>query len=112
MVQKKKGLISFLLGCIAAQALSGCADTTTKEQTVTRSVSTQTDDTAVEISKNDNLAIDAQKCIGCGKCVRTASSNFAISGETHKAEVISNEITSQTAIDRAVNSCPVKAITQ
>lgn len=112
MEQKKKGLFAFFLGYVAVQALSGCADTTINEQKTTQSVSSQTDDTVVEIIKNDNLAIDAQKCIGCGKCARTASKNFVMNSESRKAEVVSHEITSQAAIDRAVSSCPTKAIIQ
>lgn len=112
MGKKKNGLVMFFVGCIATQALSGCADTATSDQAATQSVSTQTDNTAVEINKNDNLAINAQKCIGCGKCARVASQNFVMNDQTHKAEVISHEVTSQTVVDRAVSGCPTKAITQ
>ncbi len=112
MKQKKNGFGAFFLGCVAIQALSGCADATTNEKVVTQSVSTQADDAVVEISKNDNLAIDAKKCIGCGKCARTAPKNFVMNNDTRKAEVSSHEIASQTAIDRAVSNCPTKAIIQ
>lgn len=112
MRQKEKGFGVFFLGCIAVQALSGCADATTNEQTTTRSVSKQVDDVVVEISKNDNLAIDAKKCIGCGKCARTAPKNFVMNNDTRKAEVISHEIASQTVVDRALSNCPTKAIIQ
>lgn len=97
-------------GYAIIQLLSGCSSTVIDEG-VSQSVTTPSND-ATEIIKNDSLAVDVQKCIGCGKCARLASSNFALNSTTHKAEVISQEIISQTSITKAVNGCPTHAITQ
>jgi ferredoxin len=113
METKKKGIFIFALGGTVLQMLSGCTGSaTTNDQNLTTQSTATSSDAAVEVIKNDKLAINAQKCIGCGKCARTASNNFVMNSSTHKAEVISQEIASQTVITRSVDGCPTHAITQ
>ena len=110
--QKKKKIAMAVFGCASMGALAGCGST---NEVVEKSSDVATNnndvDSAVEIVKNEKLAVDQNKCVGCGKCPRIASANFAMNDE-REAEVISQEITSQANVDRAVNACPVNAITQ
>ncbi len=112
MTSKKK-VLALLTGCCAVGAFSGCGadNTATTVDTVTQTTTSDDSDSAVEIVKNDNLAVDPQKCIGCGKCARIASDNFEMNRSTHKAEVISQEITSQASVSQAAQACPTSAIT-
>lgn len=108
----KKILCGFL-GLISMGLLSGCSDNSffTKNSTSTNnSDNTQTGE--INIIKNDKLAVDQSKCVGCGKCVRIAPANLEMNSTTHKAQVKSNEISNQANVDRAVSACHVNAISQ
>lgn len=108
-------MICAVAGCIGASVLTGCGGS---ESTSPAAVpaDTSASDTmtpaAVEIQRNDRLAVDPAKCIGCGKCTRTAPQNFSMDTATRKAVVISTEVTSPAAVDRAVQGCPARAIIQ
>lgn len=111
MQEKNKKVVLAMLSCASVGSFVGCGS---GEEVVDSSANTSDHsdvDSVVEIVKNDNLAVDPNKCVGCGKCPRIASANFAMN-ENRKAEVISQEITSQAKIDRAIDACPVSAITQ
>ena len=56
----------------------------------------------------EQISIAGNKCIGCGKCVRTAGENFSLSNG--KAIVISQDNIDSNEVLKAVNNCPVKAI--
>jgi len=52
--------------------------------------------------------VNADRCIGCGKCVRVAPEAFEINPETGKAEI--RDGAPQDAVERGAQACPVGAI--
>lgn len=62
-----------------------------------------------DIENFSELTVDANRCIGCGKCVKLAAENFVLSGGS--AEVISQENLDGDKVIKAINNCPVGAIT-
>jgi DMSO/TMAO reductase YedYZ heme-binding membrane subunit/ferredoxin len=56
------------------------------------------------------LSVDPN-CIGCGKCIRVAPSNFSWSNTERKAVVSSQKNLDSAAVERAIQICPVGAIT-
>ena len=60
------------------------------------------------VSEVKKLIVDGNKCIGCGKCARTASASFSMENGT--AMVISQDGLDSVAVDGAIKGCPVRAI--
>lgn len=52
--------------------------------------------------------VDAERCVGCARCVRVAPEAFRMNPETGRAEVIDGA--SVEDIERGAQACPVKAI--
>jgi len=113
--------LSFLASCgqpqnwpnAPAQDATGSDDTSLNtESTSSGSEVSQT------VSSGSTLVADAQgkvlkidpKCVGCGHCIRFASSNFKMNFQNHKAEVISQENLESDGVQQAINRCPVSAI--
>lgn len=111
MQKRRKRIIAALFGCASLSTFVGCGNTNEDGISKENVSSDQLTDSATEIIKNDNLAVDPQKCIGCGKCSRLAPQNFAMNSD-RKAQVISQEITSQASVAKAINVCPTRAISQ
>ena len=107
---KRKSIFLSLLSLCSASLLSGCGNDIVDENSTKETNNIQ--DAEVIIVKNDNLAIDQNKCVGCGKCVRIAPANFEMNAETRKAQVESNEIVNQALVNKAVTSCHPGAISQ
>ncbi len=59
---------------------------------------------------SESLVVLESRCIGCGKCARLDAEHFAMSGR--KAIVISTENTNSQETTRAMQSCPVRAISR
>lgn len=57
-----------------------------------------------------SLAIDPERCIGCGKCVRFAPDHFELDRGEHKAIVLSQENLDDSGVERAIAICPERAI--
>lgn len=55
------------------------------------------------------LVIDKNKCLGCGTCVALSPKVFKI-GSDGKALVIDQKGDEESAIQNAIDSCPVNAI--
>lgn len=53
--------------------------------------------------------VDENKCLGCGMCAITAAQTFAI-GDNGKSKVINPSGDDQTLIQKAIDECPVQAI--
>ena len=56
------------------------------------------------------LSIDANKCIGCGKCERIDPGSFSVDASSRKAAVISQGSAGGASAQRAISSCPTNAI--
>lgn len=110
-MKKNKRIFCGLLGVFSLGFLAGCGDNQVESDVVGQSISDEKTD-ELNIVKNDKLAIDQNKCIGCGKCVRVAPNNFEMNTETRKAQVKSTEIINQAEVTRAMEGCPVSAISQ
>lgn len=108
---QKKNILLSLVGFLSLSFLAGCGSEDVVNENVNNSdANNQTDE--INIIKNDKLAVDQNKCIGCGKCARIAPANFEMNAQTRKAQIKSNEITNQSLVDRAIASCAPKAISQ
>ena len=68
----------------------------------------QTDENFVTVTLQ-KLSVLANRCRGCGKCVRIDGEHFEMSGRT--ATVISSTNLSSSALAMAINNCPAQAIT-
>lgn len=68
----------------------------------------QTDKNFVTITLQ-KLSVLANRCRGCGKCVRIDEEHFEMSGRT--ATVISSTNLGSSALAMAINNCPAQAIT-
>lgn len=110
---RKRTLVSGLLSLFSVGFLTGCGN----NNAVSVSDAANNTDSAdnedeLSIIKNDRLAVNEDKCVGCGKCARIAPDNFEMNEGTDKAQVKSNEINNQSLIDKAVSSCHPQAISQ
>lgn len=57
-----------------------------------------------------DLTIDANRCRGCGKCVRIDPEHFALDVENREAIVISTDNLSAESLQLAANNCEGGAI--
>ena len=55
------------------------------------------------------IAVDKDKCIGCGACTAVAPKSFKL-GKDGKAELVTPPGDKDAAIKSAAESCPVEAI--
>ncbi|MGI5818509.1 MAG: ferredoxin [Armatimonadota bacterium] len=53
-------------------------------------------------------SVDAERCVGCVRCVNVAPEAFRMNSETRKAEVIAGA--PAAAIERGAKACPVDAV--
>lgn len=110
IITKKVAMFLALLGALF---LTGCNDEkepTAKVESINEEP--QNDSQPVvsdnEISNQQELVLDTNKCIGCGKCAKIATANFKMNGR--KAEIISQENLENENVQKAIESCPVNAI--
>lgn len=110
---KIKKILCGFLGLLSIGLLAGCGNNEDSSKNSSLSVDDNASQTGeINIVKNDNLAVDQNKCVGCGKCARIAPANFEMNTATRKAQIKSSEISNQVAIDRANGACHVGAISQ
>lgn len=57
----------------------------------------------------EKLTVDANKCIGCKRCVKIAGGNFVMNS-SKKAVVISQNNLESESVEKAIKKCPVGAI--
>ncbi len=85
------------------------SSTTTEVSTSTWNVKEEEVKVSEPIDVVKKLAINS-KCIWCRHCVKFASSNFSMDNDTRKAIVISQENLDSSWVARAIDRCPVSAI--
>jgi len=56
----------------------------------------------------EKITVDADKCVGCGKCTEICPKTFSLDQESGKAKVINSE--DLDCALRASDGCPVNAI--
>lgn len=84
--------------------------TGTQEDTVD-SVSSGGDDKVVAAdAPQSQLSVSANRCRGCGKCVRADAEHFALDVENRVAIVISTDNLDSADLQQAVNVCQENAI--
>ncbi len=100
-----------LLGAITL-IVSGSVLFGDKEKTEDKSVSNNGNDDKIATSDavQNNLSISANKCRGCGKCVRIDSEHFALDVENRTAIVISTDNLDSESLQLAANNCQEGAI--
>ena len=54
--------------------------------------------------------VDADKCVGCGKCVKIAPKVFRLNPQTEKAEVVNPNGAPASVIQKAIEHCPTGAV--
>lgn len=64
--------------------------------------------TAASESANRTLAVDADRCAGCGRCARIDPEHFSMSGR--KAETVSQDNLGSQNLASAEKQCPAGAI--
>lgn len=76
---------------------------------ISESSSSSSDTISEEAGVQKELKISS-RCIGCGHCVKFAVDNFKMNFSNHKAEVISQSNINSSWVERAIDRCPVDAI--
>ncbi len=84
------------------------SSTTSENSNVSGADNSQVSDNIQTVERK--LAVDPQRCRGCGRCVRLAPDNFQMSLTTRKAQVISQENLGGAEVQEAISSCPASAI--
>lgn len=122
-MNKNKILALFLLTWLLVSCSKTNVENTNSENTK-NTISTETNN-EVKIEESNVSATDEEvkvdsdtwkklsinsKCVWCRHCVKFASSNFAIDDSTHKAIVISQDNLDNSWVARAIDRCPVRAI--
>lgn len=65
---------------------------------------------AAQIAASGKPSVIAARCVGCGKCVRTAPKTFAVDAKTERAYVKNPTGDTAAAIAKAAKVCPTHAI--
>lgn len=112
---KKDGkLLKPIITALGAIALivSGSVIFGNKEKTENDSTSNGGDNDKIATSNvaQTNLTVSANKCRGCGKCVRIDPEHFALDVENRVAIVISMENLGSESLQLAANNCDGAAI--
>jgi len=107
----KKKLIPACLGTLLAiPILAGCGEQKAVQVNGPQNSDKNAPDT-VSQTQETYLAVDPNKCIGCGRCVQTDSAHFIIDSGTRKSTVISQSDLGSDKLASAISGCPVDAIT-
>ncbi|MCK4635966.1 MAG: ferredoxin [Candidatus Moranbacteria bacterium] len=82
------------------------------EEKVATNEEIKTDDEEIiekPVAVTKKLSVDANKCIGCKRCVKIAGDNFVMNS-SKKAVVISQNNLESNSVEKAIEKCPVGAI--
>lgn len=93
-------------------SISSIDETVDTQSTPNTSSSTDTqitDKSTTQVTVTKTLSVAPDRCIGCGKCVRTDPEHFALTGRI--ASVISNDNLTSSKLTSAIYNCPEDAIT-
>lgn len=107
--------VGALLGALAMNGINFCENRTSAAADITHSEHCMQACAECSLScpaeQNSTgvLTVDRARCIGCTRCVAIAPKTFAMDKE-NKAKVINPQGDKPEIIQRAINSCPKKAI--
>lgn len=103
--------VSMLASCSQSVLQKDQTTATTQDSTqqLSNASSGKTDTISESNGQQKELKISS-RCIGCGHCVKFAAQNFKMNFSSHKAEVISQDDIYSDWVDRAIDRCPVDAI--
>ncbi len=114
-IKQRKQLASIVGICSLLSILGGCKqDNEVTKPTTTIEVTEPNQDTLQNTTTINETAIQTQQlvinpgCIGCGRCIQIAPSNFAMGGR--HAQVISQDNLDSSAVQQAMANCPVQVI--
>jgi ferredoxin len=106
-----KKIIPVCLGAlIAMPMLAGC-DSNEPVGTQVNQNSDNNNPQIVVQNQETYLAVDTNKCVGCGKCVQTDPAHFIMDSNTQKSVVVSQSDLASDSLSVAISRCPVDAIT-
>lgn len=106
---KKQFGILISLGCLSL-ILSACSNENQIDTDNSTSLNSDQKVKANEQIAIKNLEIDANRCRGCGKCVRIDPAHFSLNQNTRKAEAISQTNLDSEKLSLAISLCQDKAI--
>ena len=104
---KKKILIPLLLIWL----LTSCWENV-QDKNVTDNTEIKAEEVDIKVNETQQVLMIDEKCIWCSKCARISPENFKMNVETYKAEVISQKNIDSVNVDRAIEICPVDAISR
>lgn len=84
--------------------------TGTQEDAVDSANSGADDKVVVADAPQSQLSVSANRCRGCGKCVRVDAEHFALDVENRVAIVISTDNLDSADLQQAMNMCQENAI--
>ena len=111
---RAKGILFIFLvtNFLLVSCTNQTSENTTQTSSNTYTSTSQSSDSL--IASSDGVTVKVIKvmpnCIGCGKCAHIDSVHFKINSTTHKAEPIQAS-GNDSALERAIDHCPVSAIT-
>jgi ferredoxin len=91
-----------------AHACGSCPSTPTCGAAEACPVDEGCPDAAACATVGDDASVDAERCIGCVRCVNVAPEAFRMNPETGKAEVIDGA--PAEAVEHGAEACPVHAV--
>ncbi|MBA4337026.1 hypothetical protein C0416_04635 [bacterium] len=108
---KKNNLIPICLTALVAfPVLTGCSNQDSIPAEGGRDSQGDASET-ISQTQETYLAVDPNKCIGCGHCIKSDYAHFIMDSETKKAVVISQSDLGSDKLASAIGRCPVDAIT-
>jgi len=107
----RKKMIPICLGAlITMPMLAGCDSKEPVDTQLNQNSDNNIPQTVVQ-NQETYLAIDPNKCIGCGHCIKFDAAHFVMDSNTQKSVVISQSDLDSDSLSVAISRCPVDAIT-
>lgn len=108
-MNKKKAIPIGLSTLIVFPILTGCSNQAA--QVDEKQSDGETPSETIGEVQETYLAVDPDKCIGCGKCINVDPAHFLMDTDTRKSTVISQSDLGSSTLANAIDRCPTDAIT-